>query len=108
MKSSQLCPGNTDEDFVDLAIKEELFLGIGGNVVATLDTSSETVADGQSYEKPVRASDCEMLSDGRCTKCSRCRAHLRVKQSRNKQYHEHTIRVAHDNHTTYVNLPRAD
>ena len=82
VKSSQLCPGNPDQDFVDLAIE-------GGNVVATVDTGSENVADGQSCKKTVRASDCEMLSDGRCTKCSRYRAHLRVKRSRNKQCHEH-------------------
>ena len=101
VKSSQLCPGNLDQDFVDLAIDGGgHFLGIGGDVVATVDTGSENVADGQSCEKTVRTSDCEMLSDGRCTKCSRYRAHLCVKRSRNKQCHEHTIRVAHDSHTT--------
>ena len=41
VKSSNTCPGNPDNDFVEMIVKEGgQFLGTSGEVVATLDTSS--------------------------------------------------------------------
>ena len=40
VKSSQICPGNPDQDFVDMIAKEGgKFLGADGELVATLDAS---------------------------------------------------------------------
>ena len=74
VKQSQLCTVNPDNDFVNLITKEGgRFLGTGGRVVAFLDTGSEIDHDVQVNDKTVRASDCMMLSDGRCAKCTRYR-----------------------------------
>ena len=77
-------------------------------MVATLDTGSKIVLDGHTYDKAIRASDCEILSDGRCTMCRRYRAHLRVKRYRKKPDEEVATKIAHDSHTPYANLPRED
>ena len=105
IQSSPICLGNPDHDFIDLFAKEEgECLGTGGEIVAKLDTSSDVIINGQHYKQTIRASDCEMLSEGRCVRCRRYRAHLRVKRSRN--HHDEDARVAHDSHTKYANLPR--
>ena len=71
VKPSNTCPGNPDDDFVEMIVKEGgQFLGTSDEVVATLDTSS--------VAKTVRASDCEILSESRCAKCRSYRTHLRV------------------------------
>ena len=100
VRVSQLCPGNPDQDFIDLIAKEGgQFLSTGGVVVATLDTSSKVVLDGHAYDKTIRASDCKILSNGRCSMCTRYRPHLRVKRSRRKPDGEVATKIAR---TTYA------
>lgn len=98
VKSSNTCPGNPDSDFVDMIVKEGgQFLGTHREVVATLDASTVV--------QTVRVSDCEILCEQRCVKCRNYRTSLRVKRSRS-DHCDDSVRVAHDSHATYANLPR--
>ena len=54
VRVSQLCPGNPDQDFIDLIGKEGWqFLSTSGVVVAALDTGSKVVLDRHSYDKTI-------------------------------------------------------
>ena len=98
VKSSNTCPGNPDHDFIEMIVKEGgQFLSTCGQVVATTDASSVV--------KTVRVSGCEMLSGSRCAKCRNFRTHLHVKRSR-ADHCEESVRVAHDSHAKYANMPR--
>ena len=46
-----------------------------------------------------------MLSESRCAKCRSYRTHLRVKRIR-ADHCEESVKVAHDSHAKYANLPR--
>ena len=80
---AQLCPGNSDPEFVELIeLEGGAFKGKNQEIVATLDPNAE--------RKTVRRYDCEILcrptSAGvrasRCSSCRKFRNHLRSKKSR--------------------------
>lgn len=80
INESNICTGNFDKHFVDLAkTKEGRFTTFSGSCVATLEDKIAFIVNGQELYTTIRHIDCEILSpDTLCSICAKYRNTLRV------------------------------
>ena len=112
--SALICAGNPDPSFIDLIEREGgSFRGENKEIVATLDDTCNVTVSGCRYERTIRTQECDLLcrpcSAGekrvRCQRCSRFRAHLRVKRSRHNNS-DPSSSTADNSHTSYNHLSK--
>ena len=103
---ARLCPGNPEEDFVQLLERKGgQARGRSGDMSAFVDDKEEIVLGEKSYPKTVRRCDCGLIcpcnssSLQRCPSCSKYRSQLFVERSREAK--KSVNRTNHDSHVPY-------
>ena len=110
LDSAFVCPGNSDEKFVDDCKKRggEIKTNRGnGETVAYIDRAPIIDANGKYCDCTIRRVDCDILCDPvglypiRCKHCDAFRSTLRSSLSRRKHSEDRTLSTSH---TNYGNL----
>lgn len=105
LDESHLCPGNSDESFLAMAVaRKGQFLSSKKEVIASVEANTSVSFNNTSYTSTIRSTSCSILvKENQCQSCKKYRDQLRAMYSRWSKKGDEVQKFANNR---YLNTPQ--